>query len=98
MMQELPENVERLHKLGGVDGIVSRIMRTSLDTATHLKKGLAPSEIEEKRLHFGANTLPEKVLKTWFELFKAVFADDDTVRWLGSFLGNPCVGLPLPLL
>ena len=92
-VQELDDNIERLRKLGGVEGLLSRVMRVpAADLESHVKYGLAAADVPSKRESFGANTLPVKILKTWVELFVDVFKDDQTVLILmGEKLVSVCV-------
>ena len=85
--QERVANVDRLRRLGGFEGLITRTMRIPCkDAATHITNGLAPAEVDAKRAAFGANLVPSKKLKTWLELFIEVFVDDQTV-WI--LMGEP---------
>jgi|AntAceMinimDraft_5_1070358.scaffolds.fasta_scaffold283210_1 hypothetical protein len=87
--QELVGNVERLRRLGGCEGMVTRVMRIPCaDAAAHVASGLEPAEVDAKRATFGPNTAPSKPLKSWLELFLIVFVDDQTIWILMSAFGS----------
>jgi len=93
--QDLESNVERLRRLGGCEGMITRVMRIPCaDAATHVANGLEPTEIEAKRAAFGANTLPVKPLKSWLNFFLEVFRDDHTI-WILMGMHRSCRTLML---
>jgi hypothetical protein len=88
--EDLESNVERLRRLGGCEGMITRVMRIPCaDAATHVANGLEPTEIEAKRAAFGANSLPVKPLKSWLNFFFEVFRDDHTI-WILMGTCGPC--------
>jgi len=93
--QEVDENVQRLRRLGGLEGLLEKVVRVPAVAAggtltRHLANGHPEAEVRAKRDAFGPNTLPAKMLSSWFELFVDVFRDDQTVWILMGALQTTC--------